>query len=174
MTTRLIDGRSKEPGLISARWQKPSLTSDCRQAEGNPQRVSQPSLRVGLFGIGLDAYWPQFKGLRSRLEGYRGKIGRGLSVEISVRHGPVTLLSMVQTADGKLKFLVAGGESAPGPVLEIGYTNSRYRFSIGASRFVENWNRHGPAHHCVVGVGHIAGTLQKLAALLGAEAVQVC
>ena len=27
-------------------------------------------LRVGLFGIGLDTYWPQFKGLKQRLEGY--------------------------------------------------------------------------------------------------------
>ncbi len=27
-------------------------------------------LKVGLFGIGLDAYWPQFKGLKERLEGY--------------------------------------------------------------------------------------------------------
>lgn len=26
--------------------------------------------KVGLFGIGLDAYWPQFKGLKQRLEGY--------------------------------------------------------------------------------------------------------
>ena len=28
------------------------------------------NLRVGLFGIGLDTYWPQFKGLKPRLEGY--------------------------------------------------------------------------------------------------------
>jgi L-arabinose isomerase len=27
-------------------------------------------LRVGLFGIGLDTYWPQFMGLKPRLEGY--------------------------------------------------------------------------------------------------------
>ena len=27
-------------------------------------------LQIGLFGIGLDAYWPQFKGLKKRLEGY--------------------------------------------------------------------------------------------------------
>ena len=27
-------------------------------------------LRVGLFGIGLDAYWAQFQGLKPRLEGY--------------------------------------------------------------------------------------------------------
>ena len=28
------------------------------------------NVRVGLFGIGLDAYWPQFDGLKARLEGY--------------------------------------------------------------------------------------------------------
>ena len=28
------------------------------------------NVRVGLFGIGLDAYWPQFEGLKPRLEGY--------------------------------------------------------------------------------------------------------
>ena len=39
------------------------------------------------------------------LEVYHGKIGRGLSVEMSVKHGPVTLLSVVQTVDGKLKLL---------------------------------------------------------------------
>ena len=38
---------------------------------------------------------------------YHGKVGRGLSVEMSVKHGPVTLLSVVQTADGRLK--TAGG-----------------------------------------------------------------
>lgn len=27
-------------------------------------------LKIGLFGIGLDAYWPQFEGLKPRLEGY--------------------------------------------------------------------------------------------------------
>ncbi len=31
---------------------------------------SRRPLRVGLCGIGLDAYWPQFAGLRERLEGY--------------------------------------------------------------------------------------------------------
>lgn len=28
------------------------------------------NLRVGLFSIGLDTYWPQFKGLKLRLEKY--------------------------------------------------------------------------------------------------------
>ncbi len=108
------------------------------------------------------------------LEVYHGKVGRGLSVEMSVRHGPVTLLSVVEYADGSLKLLVAEGESVSGPILEIGNTNSRYQFPIGARRFVENWNAQGPAHHCAVGVGHIANKLEKLAKLLSIEMIQIC
>jgi L-arabinose isomerase len=104
---------------------------------------------------------------------YHGKVGRGLSVEMSVKHGPVTLLAVVQTVDGRLKFLVAEGESVPGPILEIGNTNSRYRFSLGARRFVNEWNQHGPAHHCAVGVGHWAEHIDKLGRLLGMEVARV-
>jgi L-arabinose isomerase len=105
---------------------------------------------------------------------FHGKVGQGLSVEMSVKNGPVTLLSLVQTADGRLKFLVAEGQSEPGPILQIGNTNSRYRFSIGARKFINDWNSHGPAHHCAIGIGHIASKLRKLGALLGLETVQVC
>jgi L-arabinose isomerase len=105
---------------------------------------------------------------------YHGKVGRGLSVEMSVKHGPVTLLAVVQTVDGRLKLLVAEGQSEPGPILEIGNTNSRYRFSLGARKFVENWNAHGPAHHCAVSVGHIAAKIEKLGSLLGMEVARVC
>jgi L-arabinose isomerase len=108
------------------------------------------------------------------LKVYHGKVGRGLSVEMSVKHGPVTLLSVVENGDGKLKLLVAEGASVPGPVLEIGNTNSRYKFSIGARQFVNDWNAHGPAHHCAVGVGHIAHKIEKLGKLLKFEVVKVC
>jgi L-arabinose isomerase len=104
---------------------------------------------------------------------YHGKVGSGLSVEMSVKHGPITLLSVVQAAD-KLMLLTAEGDSVPGPILEIGNTNSRYRFPIGARRFIEAWNAEGPAHHCAIGVGHIATKLKKLAALLGMDCVQIC
>src|SRR5256714_4990568 len=78
------------------------------------------------------------------LQVYHGKVGRGLSVEMSVKHGPVTCFSVVQSGEGELRLLVAQGESVPGAILEIGNTNSRYRFPIGARRFVNEWNRHGP------------------------------
>ena len=107
------------------------------------------------------------------LEVFHGKVGRGLSVEMSVRLGPVTLLSVVERA-GSVGLLCAEGESVAGPILEIGNTNSRYRFPPGARNFVETWNAQGPAHHCAVGVGHIAGRIAKLGALLGLEVVQVC
>lgn len=105
---------------------------------------------------------------------YHGKVGRGLSVEMSVKHGAVTLLSVVETSDGRLKLLVAEGESVPGPVLEIGNTNSRYKFSIGARRFTNEWNARGPAHHCAVGIGCLASRIEKLGRLLGIETERVC
>ncbi len=107
------------------------------------------------------------------LQVYHGKVGRGVSVEMSVKHGPVTLLSIVEREGGRLGLLCAEAESVPGPILEIGNTNSRYRFACGAREFVTRWNAHGPAHHCAVGVGHVAGTLKKIGALLGLDVVGV-
>jgi len=108
------------------------------------------------------------------LKVYHGKVGKGLSVEMAVKYGPVTLLSVVEDGQGGLKLLVAEGESVAGPILEIGNTNSRYKFSIGARAFVNGWNSEGPAHHCAVGVGHIGNKLKKLGSLLGIEVIQIC
>ena len=108
------------------------------------------------------------------LKVYHGKVGKGVSVEMSVKNGPVTLLSVVETVNGKLMLLVAEGESVAGPILEIGNTNSRYKFSIGARGLVNSWSSHGPAHHCAVGVGHISSKIEKLGALLRMDVVKVC
>ena len=41
---------------------------------------SQHTLRIGLFGIGLDAYWPQFAGLKERLESYLARVAQKLAL----------------------------------------------------------------------------------------------
>ena len=105
---------------------------------------------------------------------YHGKPGKGLSIQMTVKHGPVTLLSVVQSAGGKVFLLVAEGESVPGAVLQIGNTNSRYRFSIGAKAFMNEWSMTGPAHHCAIGTGHVADKIAKLGALLEIEVKRVC
>ena len=40
---------------------------------------------------------------------YHGKPGKGLSIQMTVKHGPVTLLSVVQRGDGTLMLLVRRG-----------------------------------------------------------------
>jgi L-arabinose isomerase len=107
------------------------------------------------------------------LQVYHGKVGSGLSVEMSVSYGPVTLLSVVEKKGGGLLLLAAEGESVPGPILRIGNTNSRYRFPGGARNFVNRWNSYGPAHHCAVGLGHIWPKIEKLGALLDMDTVKI-
>ncbi len=104
---------------------------------------------------------------------YHGKPGKGLSIQMTVKHGPVTLLSVAEGPEGMF-LLVAEGESVPGPILETGNTNSRYRFSMGAKEFLNEWSRPGPPHHCAIGVGHIADKIEKLGQILNIDVVKIC
>ena len=59
------------------------------------------TLRVGLFGIGLDTYWAQFKGLKPRMQGYLHAVERKLA-----RPG-VTVVNL-GLVDNPVKALEAG------------------------------------------------------------------
>ncbi|MGA2132870.1 MAG: L-fucose/L-arabinose isomerase family protein [Bryobacteraceae bacterium] len=104
---------------------------------------------------------------------YHGKRGAGVSVEFKVKTGPVTILGLTQTADGQLKLIGAEGESLPGPILRIGNTNSRLRFSLPPAEFVNRWCMEGPTHHCALGTGHQLGRIGKLAGLLQVPLAEV-
>jgi L-arabinose isomerase len=100
---------------------------------------------------------------------YHGKAGAGLSIEMNVRLGPVTILGLTQTADGRLKLLAAEGESVAGPTFRIGNTNSRIRFPRDPGTFFDDWCAQGPTHHVALGIGHQVGRVRKVADLLALE-----
>jgi L-arabinose isomerase len=104
---------------------------------------------------------------------YHGKRGQGISVEARVKKGPVTILGLTHTSKGNLKMLVSEGQSIPGPILRIGNTNSRIRFSVGPAQFMDAWCTEGPTHHCALGVGHVAKEIDKVARILGLEMVRI-
>jgi L-arabinose isomerase len=105
---------------------------------------------------------------------FHGKPGKGLSIQMKVANGPVTILSVCQGGDGKVTLLAAEGLSVAGPTLQIGNTNSRYRFPISARDFINRWAEAGPSHHCSIGIGTKASSIKKLTMLLDVGYHQVC
>ncbi len=119
--------------------------------------------------VAISAERPVLRGLGL----YHGKRGGGVSVEFSVKNGPITILGMTQTADGRLKMLAAEGECIPGETFRIGNTNSRLKFPLGPAEFMNRWCAEGPTHHVALGIGHQVSRLQKLARLSGLQLVVV-
>ena len=104
---------------------------------------------------------------------YHGKSGEGISIEMRVKTGPITILGVTQDGDGKLRMLVAEGRSIPGPVLQIGNTNSRLKFASDPATFMDNWCQEAPTHHVALGIGHHATVIKHVARLLGIECVEL-
>ena len=107
--------------------------------------------------------------LRS-LKKYHGKPGFGAGVEFKIKEGPITMLSISSTFDGRFKFIIAEGESVAGPIPPTGNTNTRGFFKPDVKTFLQRWIKEGPTHHFALGIGHHAATIQKIAQYLGIEA----
>lgn len=108
--------------------------------------------------------------LRS-LTKYHGKPGNGASVEFRIKDGPITMLSIGLTAQGRFKFVLAEGQSVHGPIPATGNTNTRGFFEPDVRTFLKRWVAAGPTHHFALGIGHRAQTLARIATALGIEHV---
>src|SRR5512147_2934624 len=64
---------------------------------GNTQNTAKA--KVGVFGIGLAAYWPQFDGLKEQLEGYQ----RTVEERLAQMGGEVVSAGLVDTAQAAVK-----------------------------------------------------------------------
>ena len=106
--------------------------------------------------------------LRS-LQKYHGKPGNGAGVEFKIKEGPITMLSINSTYDGKFKFVIAEGESVSGPIPPTGNTNTRGFFKPDIRTFLKRWVNEGPTHHFALGIGHHAATIEKIANYLNIE-----
>ncbi|MGQ9731256.1 MAG: L-arabinose isomerase family protein [Candidatus Zipacnadales bacterium] len=141
-------------------------------AELHPVDFVEDFVLVGHDGpahIAISGAQPVLRGLSL----YHGKRGSGASVEFFVRPGPITILGLTQTHDGRFKMVVAEGESLLGPIPATGNTNTRAKFPPDVATFIERWSLAGPTHHFALGIGHQAARLQKLANALHLEYVNV-
>jgi L-arabinose isomerase len=100
---------------------------------------------------------------------YHGKWGTGVSVEATVRKGPVTLLNLTQTRDGKLRMIANQGEAIEAPILKIGNTMTHVKFDQGPTQMMNQWFALAPTHHAAMSVGHNTEQLHKVATLMGID-----
>ncbi len=107
------------------------------------------------------------------LKKYHGKPGAGAGVEFKIKEGPITMLGITSTFDGRFKFVIGEGESERGPIPPTGNTNTRGFFRPDIRTFLKAWVAEGPTHHYALGVGHHARTIRKVADCLGVESVVV-
>ncbi|MFE2944642.1 arabinose isomerase [Streptomyces sp. NPDC059255] len=119
--------------------------------------------------LAISARRPLLRGLGV----YHGKRGWGVSVEFDVRHGPVTLVGIGQSRDGRYRLIAAEGEVVDGPHLEIGNTTSRVDFGCDPGEWTDAWSASGVGHHWALATGALLPELRALSGLSGLELVEV-
>ncbi len=141
-------------------------------AEFHPMDFEHDTILVGHDGphhLNIANRKPALRSLKK----YHGKPGSGAGVEFNLKTGPITMLSMGVKADGQFKWVLAEGESLDYPVPPTGNTNTHGKFLPDLRTFLTRWMSEGPTHHFALGIGHKAGTIEKLARVLKIECVRV-
>ncbi len=121
----------------------------------------------GPFHISISDSKPVLRGMGV----YHGKRGTGVSVEAKVSEGPVTLLGVTQTKDGKLKFIISEGEAVNAPILKIGNTQTHIKFDVDPDTYMDKWFVEGPTHHLALSVGHNEKQFIKVAQMMDVKYV---
>ncbi len=105
---------------------------------------------------------PTIRGLNM----YHGKRGHGISVEFSLRTGPMTMLGLSSDVNGHYHFIGAEAESQRGPVPQMGNTWTRAHVKSDINKFVVDWAKAGNTHHLSLCLGNQNGVIEKLSKTL--------
>ncbi|MEW6355850.1 MAG: L-fucose/L-arabinose isomerase family protein [Planctomycetota bacterium] len=141
-------------------------------AEFHPVDFEENFILVGHDGphhINIAEGRPKLRSLTK----YHGKPGAGASVEFKLKEGPITMLGITSTYEGRFKFVIGEGQSMHGPIPATGNTNTRGFFEPDARTFLSAWIAEGPTHHFALGIGHEAETIKRIGDILGIESVIV-
>lgn len=141
-------------------------------AEFHPMDLTENFILVGHDGP-HNITIAQGKPVLRSLKKYHGKPGFGAGVEFKIREGPITILSINSTYDGKFKFIVAEGASVEGRIPPTGNTNTRGFFKPDVKTFLKKWVKEGPTHHFALGIGHHATSIKKIAEYLNIAVVTI-
>ncbi|MEV6318736.1 L-fucose/L-arabinose isomerase family protein [Streptomyces sp. NPDC051776] len=145
------------------------LIADRLGAGGSFAELQALNFRDGVVEMGHDGPGhlaiSERKPLLRGLGAYHGKRGWGVSVEFNVRHGPVTLVGIGQTRDGRYRLIAAEGEVVGGPLLAIGNTTSRVDFGRDPGEWTDEWSASGVGHHWALATGHLVPVLRCVADL---------
>lgn len=102
-----------------------------------------------------------------------GKKGYGVSVEFSIKHGPMTMVALAQDVDGSYYLVTAEGESQEGWVPPVGNTLTNAYFGPDIHQFMLDWTMSGVGHHASLAIGHCNGMVEKFGKLMGLEVKKI-
>jgi L-arabinose isomerase len=97
-----------------------------------------------------------------------------LLLAFSLEPGDVTLVSLTTVAGGELRFVVTEGQVVDFPYIpDLARPHYKFRPDGDLSEFLTRFSMAGGSHHQALAYGRWAGTVEKVAALLGISCVRV-
>ena len=97
-----------------------------------------------------------------------------LLLAFSLEPGEATLVSLTTLADGKFRFVVAEGKVADFPYIRsLARPHYKFRPDGDLGDFLTRFSLAGGSHHQGMAYGRWAGTLEKIALLLGIDCARV-